>query len=91
MHAIAGEGKAAIHQHQVIAVFKNASIFADLMQTAEGNHPQGGLLVGGVYFTVDNKINRETYGENATVGEILSDKLPKPQGATILTQALDGN
>ena len=51
----------------------------------------GGLLVGGVYFTVDNKINRETYGENATVGEILSDKLPKPQGATILTQALDGN
>ena len=48
MHAIAGEGKTAIHQHQVIAVFKNAGIFADLMQTAEGNHPQGGLLVGGL-------------------------------------------
>ena len=47
MHAIAGEGEAAIHQHQVIAVFKNAGVFADLMQTTEGNHPQGGLLVVG--------------------------------------------
>ena len=49
----------------------------------------GGLLVGGVYFTVDNKANRETYGQDASVGAILSDKLPKPQGATILTQALE--
>jgi lipid-binding SYLF domain-containing protein len=48
----------------------------------------GGLLVGGVYFTVDQKVNREAYGE-ASVGQILSGGTAKPQGATILTQALD--
>ena len=49
----------------------------------------GGLLVGGVYFTVDTKVNRATYGEGATVGDILAGNVEKPQGATILTQALD--
>ena len=49
----------------------------------------GGLLVGGVYFSVDKKANREAYGPDATVNAILSDKFEKPQGATILTQALD--
>ncbi|MEY5060367.1 MAG: hypothetical protein RIS45_288 [Planctomycetota bacterium] len=49
----------------------------------------GGLLVGGVYFSVDKDANKETYGEDATVGGILTGKFEKPQGATILTQALD--
>jgi lipid-binding SYLF domain-containing protein len=49
----------------------------------------GGLLVGGVHFTIDAKSNHETYGPDATVGEILSGKYPKPQGATILTQSLE--
>lgn len=49
----------------------------------------GGLLVGGVYFTVDQKVNQATYGADATTGSILAGKVQKPQGATILTQALD--
>ncbi|MEY5031903.1 MAG: hypothetical protein RL354_934 [Planctomycetota bacterium] len=49
----------------------------------------GGLLVGGVYFTIDSKVNRETYGAGATVGDILAGNVEKPQGSTILTQALD--
>jgi len=49
----------------------------------------GGLLVGGVYFSVDKDANHATYGEDASVGAILSGKFDKPQGATILTQALD--
>ena len=48
MHAIAGEGETAIHQHQVIAIFKNAGVFTNLMQTAEGNDPQDGLFIGGL-------------------------------------------
>ena len=42
-----------------------------------------------MYFTVDQKVNRETYGPDASVGGILTGKFEKPQGATILTQALD--
>ena len=42
-----------------------------------------------VYFTVDTKVNRATYGDGATVGDILAGNVEKPQGATILTQALD--
>ena len=49
----------------------------------------GGLLVGGVHFSIDAKSNHETYGPDATVGEILSGKYAKPQGATILSQALE--
>ena len=49
----------------------------------------GGLLVGGVYFSVDKKANHEAYGADASVGGILSGKYEKPQGATILTQACD--
>ena len=46
MHAIAGEGQAGIHQHQVIAVLKDAGVLADFMQAAEGDHPKGGLAFG---------------------------------------------
>ena len=49
----------------------------------------GGLLVGGVYFSVDKDANQAVYGPDATVGQILSGKYEKPQGATILTQALE--
>jgi lipid-binding SYLF domain-containing protein len=49
----------------------------------------GGVLVGGVYFTVDTKVNRETYGSGATVGDILAGKVEKPQGYSILSQAMD--
>ena len=40
MHAITGKGKAGIHQHDVVAIFKNAGIFADLMQAAQRNHTE---------------------------------------------------
>ena len=46
MHAIAGEGETAIHQHQVIAVLEDAGVLADFMQAAEGDHPKGGLAFG---------------------------------------------
>jgi SH3 domain-containing YSC84-like protein 1 len=51
----------------------------------------GGVLVGGVHFTIDEKVNNETYGSNATVRTILGGKVEKPQGSTILTQALAGD
>ena len=40
VHAIAGEGKAGIHEHQLIAVFEDAGVLADLVQAAQGNDPQ---------------------------------------------------
>ena len=43
VHAIAGEGQTAIHQHQVIAVFEDAGVLADFVEAAEGDHPEGGL------------------------------------------------
>jgi hypothetical protein len=44
MHAIAGEGKATVNQHQVIAILKHTGIFANLMQSPQGNHAESGLL-----------------------------------------------
>ncbi len=44
MHAVAGESEAGIHQHQVIAVLEHTGVLADLVQAAEGDHPQAGLL-----------------------------------------------
>ena len=44
VHPFGGEGESAIHQHQIIAVFEDAGVLADLMQTAEGNHPKTRLL-----------------------------------------------
>jgi hypothetical protein len=33
MHAIAWKGEARIHHHQIIAVFKYAGVFTNLMQS----------------------------------------------------------
>ena len=44
MHAITGEGQSGIHQHDVVAVLEHAGVLADLVQAAQGNYPQVGLL-----------------------------------------------
>ena len=47
MHAIAWESKARINKHQVVAVFKNTGVFANFMQSSQGNDPQGRGFGGG--------------------------------------------
>ena len=49
----------------------------------------GGLLVGGVYFSTADKINREQYGPDATVGEITSGKVKAPAGSEVLWKTLN--
>lgn len=49
----------------------------------------GGVLVGGVHFSTADKVNRECYGEGATVGDILNGKYPAPSGATVLWQSIN--
>ena len=49
----------------------------------------GGLLVGGVHFSISDKVNHETYGDGATIGDILRDKYPAPAGASVLWQSLN--
>ena len=49
----------------------------------------GGLLLGGVHFSISDKVNHETYGDSATIGDILRDKYPAPAGASVLWQSLN--
>ncbi|MDI9402571.1 MAG: lipid-binding SYLF domain-containing protein [Limnohabitans sp.] len=49
----------------------------------------GGLLVGGVYFSTADKINREQYGPDVSVGDITSGKVKAPAGSEILWKALN--
>ena len=44
VHAVAGERQTGINQNQVVAEFKNTGVLSDLVQAAQGDHPQGGLL-----------------------------------------------
>ena len=39
MHSVTGKRQSGIHQHQVVAVLEHAGVFADLMQTTQGDHP----------------------------------------------------
>ena len=43
MHAVTGEGKTGIDQHDVVAVFEHTGVLTDFVQTAKGDHPQSGL------------------------------------------------
>lgn len=49
----------------------------------------GGLLVGGVYFSVSDKANGECYGEATTPGDILEGKVKPAAGTTVLWQSLN--
>lgn len=49
----------------------------------------GGLLVGGVYFSTADKVNREMYGPDVTATEIASGKVKAPPGAEILWKAMN--
>ena len=44
VHAVAGESQTGVNQNQVVAEFKNTGVLSDLVQAAQGDHPQGGLL-----------------------------------------------
>jgi hypothetical protein len=48
MHAIAWEGQAGIHQHQIIAILEYTGVLADFMQSAQGDDPQAGLSFAGI-------------------------------------------
>jgi lipid-binding SYLF domain-containing protein len=49
----------------------------------------GGLLVGGVHFSVSDKANAECYGEGTTPGDILEGKVKPAPGTTVLWQSLN--
>ena len=64
MHPIAGEGEAGIDQHQVIAVLEHTGVLSDLVQTAEGNHPETRLLTFRGSRTVRHeKEGKSTFGD----------------------------
>jgi len=49
----------------------------------------GGLLVGGVYFSVAEGVNEDTYGPDVTARDIVDGKVKPPPGTSILWQALN--
>lgn len=49
----------------------------------------GGLLVGGVYFSVADAVNRDTYGPGVTARDVVDGKVKPPAGTSILWQALN--
>ena len=49
----------------------------------------GGLLVGGVHFSIADKVNHETYGHDVTIGQITNGTAKPPDGTQILWKSLN--
>ena len=58
VHAVAGERQTGIHQHQVIAVLKNAGVLADFVETTEGITRRQGSLARDVLELLDMQIRK---------------------------------
>ena len=48
----------------------------------------GGLVVGGSGFKIDEKLNRQTYGDQVTTDMIVNGKVKPPPGAGVLWKLL---
>lgn len=51
----------------------------------------GGLVVGGKGFSIDEKLNRATYGGHVTTEDIVSGKVDPPHGTMVLWKILDSS
>ena len=49
----------------------------------------GGILVGGVLFSTNSKVDEGEYGKGVTIEEIVSGKVRKPAGQQVLEQSLN--
>ena len=57
VHAVAGEGETGIDEHQLIAVFEDAGVLADLVQAAQRNDAQALVLGFGAVAGADDGID----------------------------------
>ncbi|MEC9232756.1 MAG: lipid-binding SYLF domain-containing protein, partial [Planctomycetota bacterium] len=51
----------------------------------------GGLVVGGSGFTIDEALNRRTYGQDVTTDMIVNGKVEAPPGTRVLWKLLEGS
>ena len=51
----------------------------------------GGMIVGGMGFSIDDELNRRTYGPEVTTEQIVNGDVTPPPGSLVLWNLLDGS